>query len=858
MKPIYLLLLLNFTALFAESDISIQLENNVLTIENSVIRREYNTLENFTPVSFYQKNMYQNLIVQPMENWFRFVIDGDTVENAQYQSHAIRQLANGGIDLVVRLQHGDYILHYTLRMFPHSGLTCEQMNIRPSEKDITFSPLGENDMYRFPIYNLAQATNTQEINLAVWNGEQSPNMDPSAFPGGRSENGENTPGTNLSQCHMYHPRFIPGEQSSTPVKGPVLIANTENNTGWLIAYEHGSPDNDQQRDFLNITLSIHPPHATQASVKAVRGVFTEHEIFTPQKPLQTEWILMGVYEGAQFENGERLLWNYLYKWQSAKTASRIPMIYYNTWGWQRDDQQEYLYLNNVKDKRTGTDIYGDATVYPPLTYTSIRGEGGDRKTLSPRDVLRDRDRLLKEIDYAHECGADVFVLDDGWFDWMGDWNVDYHFDKELKPIRERLYQYDMRLGLWMAPMCAHKSSKTYGKHPEFMAKDSTGNGIKAGWDREMTCLVSDYEPYFIEKCKHLIDMGCTYFKWDGLDGQYCYAENHHHGGPEDTPEERAERYGYEFINSITRMARALTDYYPDLIIVYDVTEKGRNVGLKFLSQGRYFWMNNGASAYDDLSTYRTKSMRTVPSLYHSIIPSVLQTWAVYPHNNTPFHAGQYNLYSAVLGGNGIWGDLSEMDDAERKACGQFFKNYKRISRTAAAVRPRVTGKIGSSPEIYEQIDPDSAEGQIIAFSGSIMSQTFQTRRIKTAKFLGVLGHAFHMPGIFSNPTMSESRLEFSFDFTEPDAALHAFILGGNTLGAFVGRSTCWLQNIEIANDSTLLIGTGAAGTVNVYWPDALGPYTVRGAMESGSVHTGTGTVIELNITEPTAFTISKE
>lgn len=52
----------------------------------------------------------------------------------------------------------------------------------------------------------------------------------------------------------------------------------------------------------------------------------------------------------------------------------------------------------------------------------------------------------------------------------------------------------------------------------------------------------------------------------------------------------------------------LTAYEPGLVIEIDVTEDRHSmVGLAMLAEGKFFWMNNGASGYGDYSQYRAKS-----------------------------------------------------------------------------------------------------------------------------------------------------------------------------------------------------------------------------------------------------------
>ena len=60
--------------------------------------------------------------------------------------------------------------------------------------------------------------------------------------------------------------------------------------------------------------------------------------------------------------------------------------------------------------------------------------------------------MLEEIPIAHEMGAEVFVLDIGWFDDAGTWNVtSERFPNGLEPVKRALDERGMKLGLWLCP-----------------------------------------------------------------------------------------------------------------------------------------------------------------------------------------------------------------------------------------------------------------------------------------------------------------------------------------------------------------------------------------------------------------------
>ena len=66
---------------------------------------------------------------------------------------------------------------------------------------------------------------------------------------------------------------------------------------------------------------------------------------------------------------------------------------------------------------------------------------------------------------ANRIGTDVFVIDTGWYDRTGDWQVDrQRFPDGLTPITERLDAYGMRLGLWFGPTSAAVSSNLLARN----------------------------------------------------------------------------------------------------------------------------------------------------------------------------------------------------------------------------------------------------------------------------------------------------------------------------------------------------------------------------------------------------------
>ena len=63
--------------------------------------------------------------------------------------------------------------------------------------------------------------------------------------------------------------------------------------------------------------------------------------------------------------------------------------------------------------------------------------------------------------------GDVFLIDDGWEDRVGDWNPDpVKFPNGIKALADKIREKGFRPGLWIAPFAAEKESAVYKEHPE--------------------------------------------------------------------------------------------------------------------------------------------------------------------------------------------------------------------------------------------------------------------------------------------------------------------------------------------------------------------------------------------------------
>jgi hypothetical protein len=469
------------------------------------------------------------------------------------------------------------------------------------------------------------------------------------------------------------------------------------------------------------------------------------------------------------EEGLRLIRTYLLDQICENQSSRKREFYYNTWGMQRSDPSQ-----------------------------SLRG-------------ILTYDRIVREIEYAAQLGVYIFVLDDGWEEAQGVWLP--HPDRlpeGLGPVKEKLDAYGMKLGLWLSPMGIDSSTRRYTEHPEWVIRDSENHPIRAQWGHPAFDFVSSFYDLFISDCKHLIDQGCRFMKWDAINTFYSTLPGLDHGSAEYPPEEIRARYEYLLPIYVTRAMHELTTYEPELVIEIDLTEARRAMpGLAPLSAGKLFFMNNGASTYNDYSRFRTMSMRTIAREFAGLIPLELFTYANYPHDLEG--CMEYNVHNSLIAGHGFWGDLSLMTDAQREFVGQLVNLSKRVLPYLADTDPAVTGQVGASPEVYSMINVDIPAGQVISFSNDCTVHIFK-QGLHSAGLLAVLNHPFKV---------SEDTLRMTLEFSQEGASSALFVVPNESTDITILSSTVSISDASIQKDH-LIYKVNEAGRQQVRWPRRLG------------------------------------
>lgn len=726
---------------------------------------------------------------------FEFCIDGQVVTSADpvwaYAGLSRRSLANGGVvtSFVFRGRGAwkGLRLVWDREVFPEGAFVRERLRLScDGGRTFRLTCQDGRNRFVFPRYTFASAGPVQgkELRIGTFRRKR-------AFP----------------EHHMFHPDSALFDVGAAPqeVKGPFLVLSGPSFTV-VTSYEHASQDNtfaqagrqaasagndgDQGVEGAGRALSDDDlwfigSFASLADGWLVfgdrirHGGYLDGEAIPAGGRVEQEGPRSGWYETVWSTlcvlppdgDAEGAIADYLMNRITDNAAAREADFYYNTWGMQRASKDLYSVMNEA--------------------------------------------RLREEMRLARECGVTTFVIDDGWHETFGHWVCNpVRIPSGLRSLTAYMDSLGLRPGIWLSLPGAGFSTERMRLHPEWIVRDASGEPVLAQWKKPVYDIVGPYYDALLGDLKALCDEGFRFFKWDAMNTLSSSLSGLDHGDDSVSAWARADRYNYLLPFYVTALMRELRAYCPGVVVEIDLTEPERCLaGLQVLQEGKYYFINNGASKYNDFSGYRSRSLRTVIHDYAFLIPQELFTYAFYPSDTAG--ALVYNVTSALTAGHGIWGDLTLMTEGERAVVRSLFEKAARVLPEVRGARVEVSGEVGGTPEIYLQRRPETGWALLTAFGafgspadGAVVAVPY-TIGVQTSEVLGVLGHPFRL---------GSEGVELTLTFSGPEDCASAFVLGSKGAGPQVYASTGSLDAI-VPEGGGLRITAATDAEVTVAFPD---------------------------------------
>ena len=135
----------------------------------------------------------------------------------------------------------------------------------------------------------------------------------------------------------------------------------------------------------------------------------------------------------------------------------------------------------------------------------------------------DEDKCLALLDKVKDIGAELFVIDDGWFGnrttertSLGDWHADKRrFPHGIRAVSDAAHQKGLLFGLWMEPEMVNPDTELYRQHPDWVLRYRTRETLQFRWQYVLDLSRDEVMEFVWETADRLIsENALDYLKWD--------------------------------------------------------------------------------------------------------------------------------------------------------------------------------------------------------------------------------------------------------------------------------------------------------------------------------------------------------
>jgi alpha-galactosidase len=321
---------------------------------------------------------------------------------------------------------------------------------------------------------------------------------------------------------------------------------------------------------------------------------------------------------------------------------------------------------------------------------------------------------LKLAELAADIGAELFVLDDGWFvgrsdarAGLGDWYVDMEkFPRGLAPLIDGVHRLGMGFGLWLEPEMVNPDSDLYRAHPgwvyhfENRARSEARNQLVLNLARPD---VAEWLYGMLDRV--LSDNEVDFVKWD---------MNRHFSEPgwPTMSGDNPERIWVDHVRNLYAVLDRLRLAHP-AVAFESCSSGGGRVDLAMLSRVEQVWTSDNTDAWDRVSIQEGFSQ-----IY---APMTMMAWVTDSPNpltgrRLPLH---YRFHVAMSGSLGIGGDLTHWSAAELDAARQLVATYKSVRHIVQLGRLYRLASTRQGPMAALQfLTEDGSEVLVLAYWGA--------------------------------------------------------------------------------------------------------------------------------------------
>ncbi|GAA1938941.1 alpha-galactosidase [Kitasatospora viridis] len=314
----------------------------------------------------------------------------------------------------------------------------------------------------------------------------------------------------------------------------------------------------------------------------------------------------------------------------------------------------------------------------PVAYNSWEATGFDVDLLGQVRLAR----------LAARAGAELFVLDDGWFGartsdraGLGDWTPrPAAFPDGLRPLADEVHRLGMAFGLWVEPEMVNRDSDLFRAHPDWVVHTPTRDATELRNQLMLNFARPEVEAWAQHTLDHLVrEHRVDWLKWDA---NRVVTEAGWPGHPD------PDRLWIEHVRAVHRVMDRLRGDHPGLRIEACAGGGGR-VDLAVLARTDQAWTSDNTDPVDRLAIQHGFSQ-----LYPA---QAMAAWVTDSPNVTTGRATplRFRAHVAMAGALGLGGDLTHWSEQELAETADLVARYKEIRPLVQRGRQyRLTGPGG--------------------------------------------------------------------------------------------------------------------------------------------------------------------
>ena len=269
---------------------------------------------------------------------------------------------------------------------------------------------------------------------------------------------------------------------------------------------------------------------------------------------------------------------------------------------------------------------------------------------------------------AADLGAELFVVDDGWFKGrtsdhagLGDWYEDKRkFPDGLKPLADHVHDLGMQFGLWFEPEMVNPNSNLYRKHPDWVYHYPDRPRHLERNQLVLDITKKQVRQYLVERMLDLIDsVGIDFIKWD-MNRPISEAGS-------DVHEQVWIKHVHAFHDLISTIKRS-----SNKIRIESCCSGGGRADLSILKKVESCWPSDNTRP-DARTMIQYGASFVIP-------PDMLSCWVTDSPNDDPFTniPISYRFHVSFMGALGIGSDMRKLSKKELDEYKGWVTLYKSL------------------------------------------------------------------------------------------------------------------------------------------------------------------------------------